>query len=79
MAKLTTPAQTAETLSVRERVLLLWIASGTDWTKVGITGGPTVKGLLVGARHRRAELARPRQPLASEQRPERNAPPGGER
>jgi hypothetical protein len=38
MAKLMTPAQTAELLSVRERVLLFCVASGTDWQKAGITG-----------------------------------------
>jgi hypothetical protein len=50
MAKLTTPAQTAEALSVRERVLLLCIASGTEWAKAGITGAfvtpVVVKGLV---------------------------------
>jgi hypothetical protein len=50
IAKLTTPAQTTEGLSVRERVLLLCIASGTDWAKADVTGAivtaAVVKGLV---------------------------------
>jgi hypothetical protein len=39
MAKLTLPADEAKALSVRERVLLFCIASGTDWQKASVTGG----------------------------------------
>jgi hypothetical protein len=50
MAKLTTPADTANALTVRERVLLFCAASGTDWVHAGITGenvtAMIVKGLI---------------------------------
>jgi hypothetical protein len=38
MAKLTMPTATAAGLSVRERVLLLCVVSGTDWQHAGIPG-----------------------------------------
>jgi hypothetical protein len=51
MAKLTTPADTANLLTVRERVLLFCAASGTDWEHAGITGenvtAMIAKGLIV--------------------------------
>ena len=51
MAKLSTPADTANLLTVRERVLLFCAASGTDWVHAGITGETVtamiVKGLIV--------------------------------
>jgi hypothetical protein len=51
MAKLATPADTANALTVRERVLLFCAASGTDWGHAGITGETVtamiVKGLIV--------------------------------
>ena len=51
MAKLTTPADTANALTVKERVLLFCAASGTDWVHAGITGenvtAMVVKGLIV--------------------------------
>jgi uncharacterized protein YjhX (UPF0386 family) len=37
MAKLTTPAETPEMLTVRERVLLFCAASRTDWLQAGVT------------------------------------------
>jgi hypothetical protein len=37
VAKLTTPAEILEMLSVRERVLLFCAASRTDWLHAGIT------------------------------------------
>jgi hypothetical protein len=46
MAKLTTPAQTAEALSVRERLVLLCAGSGTDWQHVA-GGGEAVTALIV--------------------------------
>ena len=51
MAKLTTPADTANLLTARERVLLFCAASGTDWEHAGITGDNVTamieKGLIV--------------------------------
>ena len=51
MAKLTLPSAHAARLSVQERVLLLCIASGTDWQRAGVPGeivtSMIVKGLLV--------------------------------
>jgi hypothetical protein len=38
MAKLNTPADTANLLTARERVLLFCAASGTDWSHAGIAG-----------------------------------------
>jgi hypothetical protein len=50
MAKLTTPAQTAEALSVPERLLLLCVASGIDFKHAKITERVAtevvVKGLI---------------------------------
>jgi hypothetical protein len=46
MAKLTTPADTANLLTVRDRLLLFCAASGTDWEHAGITGG-TVTAMIV--------------------------------
>jgi hypothetical protein len=50
MAKLNTPADTANLLTARERVLLFCAASGTDWAHAGITGenvtAMIVKGLI---------------------------------
>jgi hypothetical protein len=50
MAKLTTPPQTAEALSVRGRVLLFCAATETDWLHAGVTGETVtavmVKGLI---------------------------------
>jgi hypothetical protein len=40
------PERIASELSVPERVLLLCVASTTDWTKVGITGA-TAQTLMV--------------------------------
>jgi hypothetical protein len=51
MAKLNTPADTANLLTVRERVLLFCAASDTDWVHAGIAGDTVttmiVKGLIV--------------------------------
>jgi hypothetical protein len=49
IAKLTTSAQAAETLSVRERVLVFCIASDTDWTKVGMPVAPSSRAWRVRA------------------------------
>jgi hypothetical protein len=50
MAKLKMPAETAEALSVRDRVLLLCVASETNWVQAGIAGeimtAMIVKGLI---------------------------------
>jgi hypothetical protein len=48
MAKLTTPAKTAEMLSVRERVLLFCAASRTDWLQAGVTLDIVTHMLMVG-------------------------------
>jgi hypothetical protein len=48
MAKLTTPAKTAEMLSVRERVLLFCAASRTDWLHAGVTLDIVTHMLMVG-------------------------------
>jgi hypothetical protein len=45
MAKLTMPAEAAEALSVRERLILFCVASGTDWQYVA-SGGETITGLV---------------------------------
>jgi hypothetical protein len=50
MAKLSMPAEAAKALSVRERVLLLCVASETNWLQAGVTGetvtATIVKGLI---------------------------------
>src|SRR5215831_530884 len=50
MAKRPTPDHAAAGLTVRERVLLFCIGSGTDWPRAGVTGETetalVVKGLL---------------------------------
>jgi hypothetical protein len=50
MAKLMRPADEAQALSVRERVLLLCVASETNWVQAGIAGeivtAMIVKGLI---------------------------------
>jgi hypothetical protein len=46
MAKLTMPAEAAEALSVRERLVLFCVASCTDWQHIA-GGGETVTGLVV--------------------------------
>jgi hypothetical protein len=48
MAKLTTPAKTAEMLSVRERVLLFCAASRTDWLQAGVTHRWLNQGIIAG-------------------------------
>jgi len=45
MAKLTLPSDDAAGLSVRERVLLLCVASSTDWQRAGVPN-ETVIGLI---------------------------------
>ena len=44
------PGEAAKGLTVRERVLLFCVASGTDWTHAGVTGenvtGMIVKGMI---------------------------------
>ena len=51
MSKLTMPRADVARLSVRERVLLLCVASSTDWQRAGVPGetvtGMIVKGLVV--------------------------------
>ena len=50
MAKLTTPAETAASLRVSERMLLFCVASNTDWKHTAIPGEivttMVVKGLV---------------------------------
>jgi hypothetical protein len=50
MAKLTTPAETAASLRVSERMLLFCVASNTDWKHTAIPGEivttMVVKGLI---------------------------------
>jgi hypothetical protein len=46
MAKLTMPTEVADALSVRERLVLFCLATGTDWQNVA-GGGETVTGLMV--------------------------------
>ena len=45
-----TPEEIAEQLSVEERIFLFCVASGTDWTRVGLTGATSrtlvIKDLL---------------------------------
>jgi hypothetical protein len=48
MAKLKMPAEVAAALSVRERVLLFCIASGTDWLLARITEETVITMLLKG-------------------------------
>jgi hypothetical protein len=59
MAKESLPEAIAAELTVRERVLLFCLASGTDWVKAGVTH-PTAQHLLVRnlvERDHAAELA----------------------
>ena len=46
MAKLMRPADEAQALSVRERVLLLCVASNTNWLHAGVPG-ETVTAMIV--------------------------------
>jgi hypothetical protein len=46
MAKLMRPADEAQALSARERVLLLCVASETNWVQAGIAG-ETVTAMIV--------------------------------
>ena len=48
MAKLTTPAQTAEALSVPERLLLLCVASGIDFKHAKITERVAIEVVVKG-------------------------------
>jgi hypothetical protein len=54
MAELKTSAEIAAALSVRERVLLFCIASGTDWLIARITADTAVAMLLKGLLQRDA-------------------------
>jgi hypothetical protein len=46
MAKMMLPADEAQALSVRERVLLLCVASNTNWLYAGVPG-ETVTAMIV--------------------------------
>jgi hypothetical protein len=48
MAKLTTPAQTARVLSVRERMLLFCAASDTDWLHAGVPAEIVITTMFKG-------------------------------
>jgi hypothetical protein len=48
MAKLTLPSDDAAGLSVRERVLLLCVASNTDWQRAGVPNETVIAMIVKG-------------------------------
>jgi hypothetical protein len=48
MTKLTAEAQTAEALSVRERMLLFCAASDTDWLHAGVPAETVITAMFKG-------------------------------